>query len=150
MRPILICVLVGATSLGVGLFTGFVSGRFVQHGATGLHYEVHEQKEYDSPFGAITWSYVTETIGIPLLDPGTTVIKLGNRTIYKAERGFQESVPYADNIETSENSIRWDDGIFRYHLMIEEMKKGGLNGSADVSQPSQGNKTGSSEAGPGG
>lgn len=102
------------------LIVGFVGGRLFQHFKSGYHYAVRAEKEYESPLGLVKWSYVTESIGLPFLDPGTTIIKLEDRTIYKAQRGFQESVPYAQNITATENTIAWDDGEFEFHLVIEK------------------------------
>ena len=85
--------------------------------------------------GPIHWSYVTESVGLPFLDPGTTVIKFEGRTIYKAQRGFQESVPFAQSIETSDKSITWNDGEFRFHLAVDRMKAAGQNGAVTGNQP---------------
>jgi hypothetical protein len=56
---------------------------------------------------------------MPFLDPGTTVIEYRGRTIYKANRFFQESVPFATNIKVSEKQIDWEDGELKYHLNLE-------------------------------
>jgi hypothetical protein len=74
--------------------------------------------------GPIQWTCFLESVGVPFLDTETTIISMGNRTIYKAQRDFQESDPHARNIMTSSNSIAWEDGDFRYHLRIEPMTNG--------------------------
>ena len=106
------------------LAAAFFAGRFVQHSNSGYHYEVRDTKDYDSPAGPIRWSYVIESVGIPFLDPGTTILEVDGRTIYKAKRAFQESSPYARNISATQDGIAWDDGEFRYDLKIHRMKTG--------------------------
>lgn len=131
MKRVLILVAVG----GVILVVGFFSGRAFQHAKTGYHYRLLEQKEYASALGPIQWTCFLESVGIPFLDPEKTMISMGNRTIYKAQRDFQENDPRARNIVTSSNSIAWEDGDFRYHLIVEPMTKGEQDGAADRSQP---------------
>ena len=70
--------------------------------------------------GSVHWSLITESIGTPFLDPGTTLIKWNGRTIYKAQRDFQESTPVATNLKTSDSAIEWDDGEYHYKLAITE------------------------------
>ena len=120
MKRVFIFVAVG----GMILVIGFLSGRAFQHAKTGYHYELLEQKEYASELGPIQWTCFLESVGMPFLDPEKTMISLGNRTIYKAQRDFQENDPHARNIITSSNSIAWEDGNFRYHLKVEPMTKG--------------------------
>jgi len=105
------------------LTLGFVTGRAFQHTRTGYYFEVREKEEYAFPLGEIRWSYVTESVGIPFLDPGTTIIEYEGRTLYKAKRGFQESFPFAQNIQTSGNSIDWSDGEYSFHLTIAKEEK---------------------------
>ncbi|MGL5020205.1 MAG: hypothetical protein ACRDBP_18865 [Luteolibacter sp.] len=107
------------------LAAAFFAGRFVQHSNSGYHYDVIDTKDYDSPVGPIRWSYVTESVGIPFLDPGTTILEVDGRTIYKAKRGFQESSPFARNISATRNGIAWEDGDYRFDLTIHTMKTGG-------------------------
>jgi len=106
------------------LAIGFSIGLFVQHNRTGYHYEVRDSKDYSSPIGPIRWSYVTESVGMPFLDSGTTILEVDERTIYKAERGFQESSPYARNIIATQDGIAWDDGYYHYNLRMKRMKSG--------------------------
>jgi hypothetical protein len=103
---------------------GFGVGRLVQHSQSGFHYKVRDTKDYDTSVGPIRWSYVTESVGIPLLDPGTTILEFDHRTIYKAKRAFQESSPYARNISATQDGIAWEDGDFRFDLRIERLKIG--------------------------
>lgn len=106
------------------LAAAFFAGRFVEHSTSGYHYEVRDMKDYDSPVGPIRWSHVTESVGIPFLDPGTTILEVDGRTIYKAKRAFQESSPYAKNIRATQDGIAWDDGDYRFDLTIHSMKTG--------------------------
>jgi hypothetical protein len=76
---------------GVILIMGFFSGRAFQHAKTGYHYRLLEQKEYASGLGPIQWTCFLESVGMPFLDTEKTMISMGNRTIYKAQRDFQES-----------------------------------------------------------
>lgn len=61
---------------------------------------------------------------MPFLDPGTTILEVDGRTISKAQRSFQESSPYAQNIITAQNRITWDDGDYQFDLTIKNMKTG--------------------------
>ena len=103
------------------LAAAFQGGRFFQNASNGYHYSIREEKDYDSPMGPVYWSYVTESVGLPFLDPGTTVIQFGDRTIYKARRVFQESYPFAENIKTSDHAIAWEDGEYRFNLTVTTM-----------------------------
>lgn len=107
------------TAIGLALVAfGFGSGVIIQHTRSGFHYEVRDTEEYSSPVGPVRWSYVTESVGISLLDPGTTILEFDDRTIYKAKRGFQESSPYARNVIPTENGIAWEDGDYHFNLTI--------------------------------
>ena len=128
MKRTLIRVGIGAALLIIG----FVGGRIFQNLKNGYSYKVLEQKEYASSLGPIEWNCVSETVGLPVLDPEKTTISFENRIIYKAQRDFQESSPFAENIETASNSIVWDDRDFRYHLTVEPFKKPEPNGNLHV------------------
>ena len=117
------------------LATGFVSGRFFQHAQSGYHYEVRDTKEYASPVGLVRWSYVTEYVGISFLDPGTTILEIDGRTIYKAKRAFQETTPFARNVNVSQNKISWDDGEFSFDLTLHRMKTGEQNTASGGGTP---------------
>lgn len=95
---------------GVILVAAFFAGAFFQNAKNGYHYRVLEEKVYESSVGPIKWTCFTETVGFPFLDPEKTMITIGNRTVYKAQRDFQENSPHARNIKASGNSITWDDG----------------------------------------
>jgi hypothetical protein len=115
------------------LIVGFMAGRISQYFRNGYDCRVIDQKEYASPLGTIQLSHVFETIGFQVFATETTIISLGDRTIYKAERVFQENDPYVADLKTSENSITWDDGRFRFHLTVEAAKKGKSDGTANGS-----------------
>jgi hypothetical protein len=113
-----------ASRLGVGavaIVAGFIGGCLFQHATAGYHFKVLSEKIYPSPMGAVHWSLVTESLGMPFLDTGTSIIKWNNRTIFKAQRDFQESTPVAGNIKTSDSTVEWDDGEFHYHLSVDKM-----------------------------
>ena len=112
--------------IGVGLallVIGFVGGRLFQDAKTGVHYKVVEEKRYGSANDPVFWKSVSESIGTPLLDAGTILLEYRGRTIYKAQRLFQENNPVAGNVSVSDQHITWDDGELRFHLTVEEMKK---------------------------
>jgi hypothetical protein len=106
---------------GVMLAIGFVAGAFYQNARSGYKYRLLEEKDYSSPLGSVKWSCFTETVGFPFLDPEKTMITVENRTVYKAQRNFQEATPRAQHIKTSGNLIAWEDGEYRYHLTMESM-----------------------------
>jgi hypothetical protein len=119
MRSKLAIMLVGVIMFAVGL----LSGGAIQNAKTGYHYKLLDQKEYPSAaLGPIEWSCFIESVGTPFLDTEKTMINMGNRTLYKAQRDFQENDPHARNIEISDNVISWDDGDFQYHLTVVPMK----------------------------
>jgi hypothetical protein len=113
---------------------GFASGRLYQHAKTGFHLKILAEKEHGTSTDPVRWRYVSESVGMPFLDPGTTIIEYRGRTIYKAQRGFQESVPVAANVSVSDKQIDWDDGELRFHLTIEELKKGDQDSAANKKQ----------------
>ncbi len=116
----------GLALLGVG----FVAGRFIERIGSGYHYEVRETKVYDSSLGEVRWSYVSESVGMLLIDTGTTIIEFDGRTIYKARRAWQESAPYARNIATTQGHISWEDGDYRYDLAVQKITPDQDSGSA--------------------
>jgi hypothetical protein len=110
-------VIVGLVLLAIG----FASGFLVSYINSGYHYEVIDTKNYKSPMGSIQWSSVTESVGWSFLDPGTTILEIEGRTIYKAKRYFQENVPVAKNVSTSNDHITWDDGEYLFDLTLRRM-----------------------------
>ena len=117
------------------LFAGFMMGRAFNNAAHGYHYRVLETKEYASDLGPIEWTHFFESEGTPFMDLDKTMLTMGNRTIYKAQRDFQEDAPYARNIKTSGNSITWDDGDYAYHLTVGEIKDGKSSGETNALAP---------------
>jgi hypothetical protein len=114
----------GSSRLVVGLIClviGFIGGELVQHARTGYHSKVLSAKVYPFPLGEVQWNLISESVGMPFLDPGTTVIKWNNRTIFKVQRSFQENGPVAANLKTSESTIEWDDGEYGYRLAIDKI-----------------------------
>ena len=120
MRRTVIWTMILAVTFAVGL----IVGGFFQHLKTGYVYELRSQKTYLSPNGSLKLEYATESVGWPFLDPGTSTIVLEEPSsleivLYKSRRGFQESVPYPNEIIVTDNQIRWDDGIHAYTLQLE-------------------------------
>jgi hypothetical protein len=102
----------------------FWFGRRFERFKAGHFYEIRSEKTV--PFGdkELHIQYVTESIGTPFLDPGTSVLTIREVgsvpiTIYKAKRGFQESSPYVSDASIKDNAISWDDGLYQYELKIE-------------------------------
>jgi hypothetical protein len=112
------------TSPVILLVGGFLAGALFQYARTGFHFKVLAEKQYGAAADPIRWRCVGESVGMPFLDTGTTIIEYRGRTIYKARRISQERFPVAGNIKVSEKQIDWDDGELRFHLTVEEMKKG--------------------------
>jgi len=112
-------------AVGLVLFVlGLLCGGAIENSKTGYHYRLLEKKEYPSPIlGSIEWTRFFESEGVPFLDTDKTMLTMGNRTIYKAQRDFQENDPYARNIEISDNIISWDDEDYQYHLTVIPMSK---------------------------
>lgn len=124
------------------LTIGFFAGRGFQHLKTGFHFEVREEKSYPFGAGQIRWRYVTEHVGLPFMDTGKTLIEYcepgkPETTLYKSEAGFQGDGPFAANITTDGNTLRWDDGEFRYKLEMESMppKKASSTSEVRTSEP---------------
>ncbi len=94
----------------------------------GYHYELRSEKRVPYAEGTVAIKYVTETMGLPFLDPGTSIVTLeresgGETTIYKARRIFQESYPYVSDVKVNGDEFEWDDGDNRYHLRISSLQK---------------------------
>jgi hypothetical protein len=100
----------------------FFLGCLFEHSRSGYNLKVLETQKFDSAYGPVTWTAVKETVGVSFLDTGKTKIEFDGREIYKAQRGFQESVPYARVLKVSGSSIEWTDGDYRYFLDIQKEK----------------------------
>jgi hypothetical protein len=109
-------------AIGLGLIVlGFFAGRVFQYLKSGYHFETIDEKEIQSSLGTVEWKCVTESVGMPFLDPSTTIIDFKGRTIFKARRIFQENYPYARNVQVTNDTIVWDDGELKYHLAVEPL-----------------------------
>lgn len=84
---------------------GHVSGRMLQHARTGYHYRVRNEKDIPFQSRSLSVRYVTESVGLPFLDPGTTILALDDITIYKARRCFQEGFPVATDVSVNGDEI---------------------------------------------
>lgn len=103
---------------------GGLAGRVYQHLKTGYHYKVLNTKSFPFENGKVELSYTSESVGLPFLDPETSVLTLTTKyglpvTIYKAKRMFQESCPHIQDVSTETNRIAWNDGINTYRLTVE-------------------------------
>ncbi len=115
--------------IAAALAVGLKIGEFLQHQKSGYFYEIRNEKDYSTAIGRIVLRNVTESVGMPLLDPGTSTIVFEEPsglelTVYKARRIFQESYPYVDSIDVRSDRIRWDDGCYVYTLTIESSARG--------------------------
>jgi len=117
----------GLTRLAIGttlLVAGFLLGCVVQHARSGVWYELRDEKTFGSEDDPVVWRYVTDSVGIPFLDAGTTTLEFRGRTIYKARCIFREDVPFASNIEVAGRTISWEDGELKFHLTVEPVSAG--------------------------
>ena len=94
----------------------------------GYHYELRSEKHVPYAEGTVAIKYVTETMGLPFLDPGTSIITLeqesgGETTIYKARRIFKESYPFVSDVKVNGDEFEWNDGDKQYHLHITSLQK---------------------------
>jgi hypothetical protein len=94
----------------------------------GYHYELRSEKRVPYGEGTVAIKYVTETMGLPFLDPGTSIVTLerdlgGETTIYKARRIFQEAYPFVSDVKVNGDEFEWDDGDKQYHLRISSLQK---------------------------
>lgn len=94
----------------------------------GYHYQLYEEKEVPFGKGSVLIQYISETVGLPFLDPGTTVVTLkdypGSEVIiYKARRVFQESYPFVSDVTVNKGLLEWEDGERRYQLNVSALPK---------------------------
>ena len=107
---------------------GIIGGRVYQHLKTGYHYEILQTESFPFTEGTVTLNHTSESVGMPFLEPETSVLTLTAKyglpiTIYKAERMFQEAIPFVKSISIEANTCSWDDGIYVYKLTIEPAKQ---------------------------
>lgn len=111
---LLACLILGA-ALG-----GFAIGRWQAIWTRGHHYEVRDTQTYASPNGPVEWRYVTKTVGMPIADPGTTELHYRGRLLFSVNRGFQENIPFARDVQFDGGTLTWNDGELAYVLKITE------------------------------
>ena len=107
---------------------GCVLGAVVQHLRAGYWHKVLKTESFPFPDGKVTLSYTAESIGMPFLDPETSVLTVTTKyglpiTVYKAKRMFQESGPHVQGVKTDGNRIAWQDGINQYSLAITPIER---------------------------
>jgi hypothetical protein len=131
MKPITKLILISATTL----FCGFFVGRFYQHSKSGYHYELVSESSHDFEFGTVNLQQVTESVGMPFLDTGTTKITFDNRVLYEAQRSFQEDAPVARNLQVRGSKITWEDGDYEYDLAITRPAESKRENKAEMATP---------------
>lgn len=47
--------------------------------------------------------------------------RCGPITLYKAQRGFQESYPMVENVTANDNELTWNDNVYSYKLRIKPL-----------------------------
>ena len=107
---------------------GGLLGALFQHLRGGYWHKVLKTESFPFPDGEVTVSYAAESIGMPFLDPETSVLTVKTEyglpiIVYKAKRMFQESCPHIQDVKIEANGITWQDGINIYHLTVEPMRK---------------------------
>jgi hypothetical protein len=106
---------------------GCLLGAFLQHLRGGYWHKVLKTESFPFPNGEVTLSYTAESIGMPFLDPETSVLTVKTEydlpiTVYKAKRMFQESSPHVKDVKTANNQVTWQDGINTYQLTVTTIK----------------------------
>lgn len=81
---------------------------------------VHRQEDFDFGGDKLRRSVTTESIGVPFLQPETTTLQYRGRILYKAQRGFQESTPFTQDVRTDGDSVSWHDGELKFRLTVEK------------------------------
>ncbi len=94
---------------------------FIEKAIYGYYYTVRDEKTYPFKYGELEFRHVSESVGLPFLDPGTTILEFDHRSIYKAQRGFQELSPFAREIKINDNIIQWEDGDYDFVLTINRI-----------------------------
>ena len=120
MRKKLIIAVAFIVVLGVG----GLCGAFVQHLRGGYWHKALKTESLPFQDGEVILSHTAESIGMPFLDPETSVLTVKTKyglpiIVYKAKRMFQESCPHVQDVKTESNHITWQDGINTYHLTVE-------------------------------
>jgi hypothetical protein len=121
-------IVVYISALVVVSVTAYILGWYSYKLKYGYWHEVRREKSYPTANGLIKVSYITETIGIPFMDPGTSSVTLTDNNgleflLYKSNLIFQEGYPFVDGVTIEKNIIRWEDGIRKYELHIEDIEK---------------------------
>ncbi|MDD8043103.1 MAG: hypothetical protein QM234_08520 [Acidobacteriota bacterium] len=116
---------------------GGLFGAAVQHLRGGYWHKVLKTESFPFPNGEVTLSYTAESIGMPFLDPETSVLTVKTKyglpiTVYKAKRMFQESCPHVRDVKTESNQVTWKDGINTYRLIVEPMNEQAEQGAAPL------------------
>lgn len=103
----------------------FFCGRGYQDLRNGYKLEVLREESVAFPLGTVKRMQVMESVGLGFLDTDTSIIQLGDVTLYKARRAFQESWPVVQKLKVDGNSLGWHDGHWQYQLRIDPVEKEG-------------------------
>lgn len=111
----------------VAFVLGF-SGGYGFRWLTGYHYRLLSSTEHGSGEAIATEKHFSESIGMEIvLDTGSSSIEWRTDglpvTIYKARRAFQEDYPIVRDVRVDGNGVTWADGMNKYSLKIEAMKR---------------------------
>ncbi|MFN7562485.1 MAG: hypothetical protein ACK5TH_11950 [Prosthecobacter sp.] len=98
-----------------GIFVGAVMG--IGLGKERLH--LLHLESYPLAFGKVEWRHFTRSSGFEMMAIDHTRLEFRGRVLYEAGRDFQENRPFARNIKVQSNQIEWDDGDYRYQLVID-------------------------------
>ena len=120
MKPVLRLIVPAVGTLAVGFGLGRCHGVLTR----GFHYEIRDAKTYGAGRDAVEWRYVTKSVGLAFLDPGTTELEYRGRLLFSAQRAFQENHPYAHDVQFDGEILQWDDGEFAYVLTIRPSRNG--------------------------
>ena len=112
----------------VVFITGCFVGSCVQYLKSGYHHKTRRTKSFPFRNGEVTLKHITESIGMPFLDPETSVITVQTECglpiiVYKAKRVFQESCPHVEGVKIDTNQVTWQDGINSYQLAITPIEE---------------------------
>ena len=119
MKTKLIYFGVTAVLFAIGVAFGFIACKL----NLGYYYKELHSKSYPFGEGDVKLKHAMEYVGAGILEPETSIIELNPAigltiTIYKAQRGFQESSPHVSDLIVERSSIRWDDGINAFDLTV--------------------------------
>ena len=114
--------------LGISCLLGVAIGAGIHHLKAGYWCKVLKTQSFPFEGGTVSQSFMAESVGMPFLDPETSVLTVTTRsgipiTVYKAKRVFQEASPQLRDVKADKNQITWQDGINTYELTVMPIEK---------------------------